>query len=126
MSTFDKTKPYGLIGGTFGVARFEQDGKYYDNQGTLLDGEGNPLKSKGKKTDETPVGATNDNQVPGGQLVSDQAGGEDEKAKLVERAKALKIKSPHLSSVDNLKAKIAKAEGELSPEAQLEANLGGE
>jgi hypothetical protein len=44
----DKSKDFGTIGGVFGVAKFEQDGEYFDAQGKLLDGEGNPLK--GAKT----------------------------------------------------------------------------
>ena len=148
---FDTSKPYGIIGGVFGVARFEQGGKYYDAQHNLLDNDGNPLKSKGKKADaegNPPVGATSENQTPSGQLVADQTnvaqaikGGEqapvtpqapanqdDEatiKATLVARAKELKIQSPHLFGLDKLKAKIAEAEGALNPDAQLAANLGG-
>lgn len=143
---FDTSKPYGLIGGVFGIARFEQDGKYYDAQHNLLDNEGNPLKTKVKKAD-TPVGATSENETPSGQLVSDQTGGaqngkggeqapantpapanqDDEatiKAALVARAKELKIQSPHLFGLDKLKAKIAEAEGALNSDAQLAANLG--
>ena len=45
----DKSKDYGIIGGTYGIARFEQDGKYFCVEGNELDGEGNPLKGgKGK------------------------------------------------------------------------------
>lgn len=144
---FDTSKPYGLIGGVFGIARFEQDGKYYDAQHNLLDNEGNPLKSKGKKADTSgnpPVGSTSENQTPSGQLVAGQtdgakeaesgqqapantpapAGGADEKATLVARAKELKIASPHLFGLDKLKAKIAEAEGALNSDAQLAANLG--
>lgn len=40
----DKSKDYGIIGGTYGIARFEQDGKYFCIEGNELDGEGNPLK----------------------------------------------------------------------------------
>lgn len=119
MTTLDKTKPYGTIGGTFGVAKFEQDGKYFDNQGVLLGDDGFPLKSK-----EPKVGATKDTPEPSGELVADQTPDPDEKAALVERAKTLKIKSPHLMGVDKLKEAIAKAEGALSPDAQLAANLG--
>lgn len=42
---FDKSKPYGIIGGIYGIARFEQDGKYYDAQFNELDKDGNPKKS---------------------------------------------------------------------------------
>jgi hypothetical protein len=41
---FDKTKPYGQIFGEFGIARFEQNGHYYDAQYNLLDDKGQPLK----------------------------------------------------------------------------------
>lgn len=45
MAKLDKSKDYGTIGGTYGIARFEQDGKYFCIEGNELDGEGNPLKS---------------------------------------------------------------------------------
>lgn len=137
MTTLDKTKPYGIIGGTFGIAKFEQGGKYFDNQGGLLDDEGMPLKGKAPK-----VGATKDNPEPSGAAASGQTPVEppvtlpelatptqpapivDEKPALVERAKALKIKSAHMMGIETLKEAIAKAEGALSPDAQLAANLG--
>jgi len=129
---FDTSKPYGIIGGIFGVARFEQGGKYYDAQHTLLDNEGNPLKSKKQaQTSAPPVGSTNDSAggegQTAGQTTTPPAGNADanEKAALVARAKELKIKSPQLLGFDNLKAKIAQAEGALSPDAQLAANLAG-
>lgn len=50
---FDKSKPYGTIGGIFGIARFEQDGKYYDAQFNELDNEGNP-KKRAPKAEKEP------------------------------------------------------------------------
>jgi hypothetical protein len=43
MAKLDKSKDFGIIGGFFGIARFEQDGNYFDASGELLDGEGNAL-----------------------------------------------------------------------------------
>lgn len=142
---FDTSKPYGTIGGVFGIARFEQGGKYYDAQHNLLDNEGNPLKpNKQKASSNPPVGATSENQTPSGQVGgADQTGGQqttdqtnathqpvgkteaEQKAELVARAKALGIKSPHLLGLEKLRDKVAAAEGALNPDAQLAANLAG-
>jgi hypothetical protein len=48
MAKLDKSKDFGIIGGIFGIARFEQDGNYFDASGELLDGEGNALAGGGK------------------------------------------------------------------------------
>ena len=142
---FDTSKPYGIIGGVFGIARFEQGGKYYDAQHNLLDDEGNPLKSnKQKQSSNPPVGSTSENQTPSGQVggadqtVGQQAEGQtnapaqpagnadaEQKAALVARAKTLGIKSPHLLGLEKLRDKVAAAEGALNPDAQLAANLAG-
>lgn len=95
----DKSKDFGIIGGTFGIARYEQNGKYYDAQGNELDNEGNELK--GKQPKQSP-------DVPAG-----------EHEALLEKAKALGIKSAHTMKAETLSAKIKEAEGALNVDAQL-------
>lgn len=110
--SLDTSKPYGLVCGIHGIAKYEQGGNLYDAQHNLLDENGMPPS-------ETKAKAPKEPKAPSETKANDDG----EKAALVERAKTLNIKSPHLFGVDKLKEEIAKAEGLLNPDAQLAANL---
>lgn len=51
----DKSKPFGQIFGQFGLAKYEQDGRFFDNEGTLLNSQGEPLK-RAKDADAPEAG----------------------------------------------------------------------
>ena len=139
MTTLDKTKPYGTICGTFGLAKFEQGGQFFDNQGILLGDDGFPLKPKtgSTRSNTEPSGNTvtgqtnvppqppvsNEFVAPGAEQFSEPATRAaapaavlyaNEKDALVARAKELKIPSAHMMGVEKLKAKIAEAEAAIA------------
>lgn len=100
----DKSKKYGIIGGVHGIARFEQGGKLFDNQGNLLGADGMPLKGKAAPVEEAAGGDEGSNEG------TNETGKEPSKDELFTKAKALGIPATKTWGVAKLAEAIAAAE----------------
>lgn len=115
----DKTRDYGTVHGTHGIARFEQDGKLFDIQGNILGADGMPLK--GKASAEPEAGAEEPATEQGEQETSAET--EVSKDELIAKAKDLGIKATKNWGIQKLQEEIAAVEA--VNEDQVSKSLAG-
>lgn len=115
----DKTRDYGTVHGTHGLARFEQDGKLFDIHGNILGADGMPLKGK---TEPAPMAASEEPAVEQGEQQS-SAVAEVSKDELIAKAKDLGIKATKNWGIQKLQEEIAAVEA--VNEDQVSKSLAG-
>lgn len=115
----DKTRDYGTVYGTHGIARFEQDGKLFDIQGNILGADGMPLKGK---AEADPRPASEEPAVEQGEQ-QPSVGAEVSKDELIAKAKDLGIKATKNWGIQKLQEEIAAVEA--VNEDQVSKSLAG-